>query len=43
MQQYRGNTRTGKQEGVGWGKGGGKRAYGTFREGDPGKGKSFEI
>ena len=32
----------GKQEGVDWGTGGGKRAYGTFGEGEPGKGKSFE-
>ena len=36
-------TRTGRWEGVDWGTGRGKRAYGTFWERDPGKGKSLEI
>ena len=34
-----GNTRTGKWEGVDSRTGGGKRAYGTFREGGSRKGK----
>ena len=38
-----GSTTTGMQERFDWGTGGGERAYGTFREEYPGKGKSFEM